>query len=129
VARLATITPDGRPHVVPITFAIVGDTIVSAVDAKPKRTTALQRLANIAAHEDVSVLVDDYAEDWTALWWARADGRARIADNAERPAAVGALGERYEQYGRQPPTGPVIVIDVTRWSGWSAAETSATDEA
>ena len=65
VARLATATPDGAPHLVPIVFAVRGDTIYHGVDAKPKRTTQLRRLANIAANPRVSVLVDHYDDDWT----------------------------------------------------------------
>ena len=117
VARLATADADGRPHLVPMTFALLGDdTIVSAVDRKPKRTTALKRLENIAANPRVAVLVDHYADDWSELWWARADGTARVVD--EPPPA--ALVERYAPYRERPPEGPLVIIDVERWSGWSA---------
>jgi PPOX class probable F420-dependent enzyme len=121
VARLATVAPDGTPHLVPITFAVVGATIVHAVDHKPKRTRALRRLANIAANPAVSVLADHYDEDWRTLWWVRADGRARIveADCAEGAAAVAALVDRYAPYRQTPPAGPVVIVDVERWSGWS----------
>jgi len=130
VAHLATADADGRPHVVPITFAVLADgTIVSAVDHKPKRTTALRRLANIAANPQVAVLADYYAEDWTQLWWARADGVARVVDAGEEPAlrtrALDALELRYPPYRRRPPTGALVVVDVARWSGWSAAEPAA----
>lgn len=122
VARLATVGPGGAPHIVPITFALVGDAIVHAVDHKPKRTRALRRLANIAANPAVSVLADHYGEDWGALWWVRADGRARIveADDREGAAAIDALVARYDQYRQARPAGPVIVVDVERWSGWAA---------
>jgi PPOX class probable F420-dependent enzyme len=126
VARLATADAAGRPHLVPITFAVLdATTIVSAIDHKPKRTVALRRLANIVANPQVSVLADHYAEDWTQLWWARADGTARVvaADQEVelRARAVAALRERYEPYGDQPPAGALIVVDVERWSGWRAA--------
>ena len=121
VAHLTTVAPDGRPHLVPITFALLGDaTLVTAVDHKPKRSTALRRLDNIAANPSVSVLVDHYAEDWSALWWARADGRARVREAADAPEALDALVARYGQYAEHRPQGPVIVVDVERWSGWSA---------
>jgi PPOX class probable F420-dependent enzyme len=123
VARLATITPTGRPHLVPITFALAGDTIYTAVDAKPKSTTALQRLANIAAHPGVAVLADHYTEDWTQLWWARADGTARVLEDAA--PAVDLLAARYAQYRDQPPRGPTLAIAVARWSGWSATGSSS----
>src|SRR5690242_4638274 len=81
VARLATVSGDGSPHLVPIVFAVSGDRLISAVDHKPKQTVALRRLDNIAANPFVSVLVDEYDENWTALWWARADGWAHIHDD------------------------------------------------
>ncbi|HWC12461.1 MAG TPA: TIGR03668 family PPOX class F420-dependent oxidoreductase [Acidimicrobiales bacterium] len=120
VARLATVRPDGRPHVVPITFALVGDTIVTAVDHKPKTTTSLQRLRNIEAHPAASVLVDHYEEDWSRLWWARADGTAQaIHEGPSRQEAVERLVAKYEAYRRQAPRGPVIVLHVHRWAHWS----------
>ncbi|MET0684581.1 MAG: TIGR03668 family PPOX class F420-dependent oxidoreductase [Solirubrobacteraceae bacterium] len=125
VARLATAAADGRPHVVPCTFAVLGeDTIVSAVDHKPKRTTALRRLANIAANPRVAVLADHYEDDWDALWWARADGVARVlepgAETGLRAEAVRALAARYAPYRERPPAGALVVVAVERWSGWSA---------
>jgi PPOX class probable F420-dependent enzyme len=123
VARLATVGPDGAPHLVPLVFAVRGDTVLSAVDAKPKRRTALRRLTNIAADPRVALLADHYTEDWAALWWVRADGVARIvgADTPEGAAALAALAARYPQYAAAPPPGPVLAVDVHRWSGWSAA--------
>ena len=119
VARLATTGPDG-PHIVPITFAVAGDTIYHAVDHKPKRTTDLKRLANLRADPRASVLADRYDEDWTQLWWARADGSARILEPDHRPA-IELLRERYPQYRDRPPEGPVVAVDVTRWSTWTAS--------
>jgi PPOX class probable F420-dependent enzyme len=122
VARLATVGADGTPHLVPITFAVVDDTIVHAVDHKRKRTRALRRLEHIAANPEVSVLADHYEEDWRALWWVRADGRARVVEaaSAEGRAAVAALVARYQPYRETPPAGPVVVVAVERWSGWAA---------
>ncbi|HUY59743.1 MAG TPA: TIGR03668 family PPOX class F420-dependent oxidoreductase [Solirubrobacteraceae bacterium] len=125
VARLATIGYKGDPHLVPITFALIGKTtLVTAVDHKPKRTTALRRLANIAANPQVSVLVDHYEDDWDRLWWARADGRARVVPAGEEPelraSALSALTGRYRQYVSQPPEGDLIVVEVERFSGWAA---------
>lgn len=121
VGRLGTMSADRAPHLVPITFAVAGDVIYTVVDAKPKSTTRLRRLANIAANPQVAALVDHFAEDWTQLWWARADGTARLAADAEATRAVELLSSRYEQYVAEPPTGPVVAIDVQRWSGWSAS--------
>jgi PPOX class probable F420-dependent enzyme len=120
VARLATAGQDGQPHVVPITFAVAGDRICTAVDHKPKTTPNLRRLRNIAENPRVALLTDHYADDWAELWWVRADGHASIVtgDDAMRPH-LDLLAERYEQYRQARPAGPVIVIDAERWTGWS----------
>jgi PPOX class probable F420-dependent enzyme len=123
VARLATVSPTGRPHLVPVTFALDsdGDQVYTAVDAKPKTTTQLQRLRNIQAHPRVALLADHYADDWTQLWWVRADGAAAVLDAAARAGPLRLLAARYPQYAAQPPAGPVIAIQVDRWTGWAAA--------
>ena len=126
VARLASVSADGDPHAVPIVFAVDGDVLYTAVDAKPKTTAALRRLANIAANSRVSVLADHYADDWAQLWWVRADGAARIAEGDEAQLAIRLLAGRYPQYVEQPPPGPVLAIDVQRWSGWAATEDGRT---
>jgi PPOX class probable F420-dependent enzyme len=123
VGRLATADRTGRPHLVPVVFAVHDGVVVSAVDHKPKQTTALRRLANIAGNPRVALLVDEYGEDWSQLWWARADGKGRIVDTASNEGrwAIELLLARYPQYRDHRPTGPVLVVDVKRWSGWSAA--------
>jgi PPOX class probable F420-dependent enzyme len=118
VARLATVNADGAPHLVPIVFAVRGDTIFSAVDAKPKRHTRLQRLANIWNESRVSVLVDHYDEDWSLLWWVRADGDARVLETSA--TALRALTAKYPQYRIAAPPGPFLEIQVRRWSSWTA---------
>ncbi|MGY1821995.1 TIGR03668 family PPOX class F420-dependent oxidoreductase [Geodermatophilus sp. SYSU D00079] len=120
VARLATVRPDGAPHLVPLVFALVEDTVYSAVDAKPKRTTRLQRLTNVRADPRCALLVDHYEDDWSRLWWVRADGVAEVVDAppAGHPG-LAALARRHPRYREQPPTGPLLVITVARWSGWS----------
>jgi PPOX class probable F420-dependent enzyme len=118
VARLATVGPDGAPHLVPIVFALAEGVIHTAVDAKPKRHRALRRLANIAHEPRVTVLADEYDEDWTQLWWVRADGVARVLD--ESPAGAAALAAKYAQYRTTPPPGPFVEITVRRWSSWAA---------
>jgi len=120
VAHLATVNGEGRPHIVPIVFALDGDKLYFAVDAKPKKTTRLARLKNIAANPAVSVLVDHYEDDWTRLWWVRADGTARIVTGAaEAEHAVDLLAKRYEQYVTERPAGPVVAIRIDRLTGWS----------
>ena len=119
MARLATVDARGRPHIVPVTFAMHGDTVYSVTDAKPKRTTALRRYDNVRANPAVALLVDHYEDNWTRLWWVRADGVARIlgAETAEAKRAIELLAERYPQ---QRATGEVLAVDVERWSGWTA---------
>jgi PPOX class probable F420-dependent enzyme len=122
VAHLATVGPGGAPHIVPVTFALAGDSIVTAVDGKPKRGTTLRRFENVGANPRVSLLVDAYDPDWTRLWWARADGRAAIvAGGPELEGVHAALRARYSQYATVALTGPAMVIAVDRWSGWSAS--------
>jgi PPOX class probable F420-dependent enzyme len=124
VAHLATVTPEIAPHVVPICFVVIGDTIYSAVDDKPKTTPALRRLANVDAHAATAVLVDDYDDDWSRLWWARADGRGRVVDDDdERDAAIAALRAKYAQYRDHRLSEAVLAVDVSSWSGWAASGT------
>jgi PPOX class probable F420-dependent enzyme len=121
VARLATVRPDGAPHVVPVVFALDRDTMWLVVDEKPKRRRELQRLVNIRAEPRVSLLVDRYDEDWEQLWWVRADGRARIVDEGpELERAASVLLDRYPQERERPPDGPAIVVEVERWRYWPA---------
>ncbi len=117
VARLATVGADGRPHVVPICFAVEGDTLYTAVDEKPKRTRALRRLANIEANPAVEVLIDHYEEDWSRLWWVRVRGQARVVDGGR---GVELLAAKYEQYRAAPPAGPVIEVRIEERHEWSA---------
>jgi PPOX class probable F420-dependent enzyme len=121
VARMATVTPEGAPHLVPIVFAVDGDAILSAVDAKPKRSPELRRLENVAANPRVTLLVDHYEDDWDAIWWARADGAATVHESGPvRDRGVEILARRYEQYSAIPESlGRVVRIEVDRWSGWS----------
>ena len=119
VARLATVGPDGQPHLVPIVFVLLEDTILHGVDAKPKRHTELRRLANLAANPKASVLVDHYSDDWSTLWWVRADGLARVVDpaGAEGRRAVELLTARYPRFRL---AGRLVAIDVFTWASWSA---------
>jgi PPOX class probable F420-dependent enzyme len=125
VARLAT-GGGGGPLIVPICFALDGDTVYSVVDDKPKRTRSLRRLAEVRSDPLVAVLADHWSEDWSELWWVRADGRARVLepesrqDAAERERAVTLLRDRYSQYATHALDGPVLAVVVTAWRWWSA---------
>ena len=122
VGRLATVTEDGQPRIVPVVFALVDDAVYSAIDHKPKSTRRLGRLANIHATGVASILVDRYDEDWTSLWWVCADGPAQVldADTVDGGRGIDALVGKYPQYADARPLGPVIRIDVRRWSAWHA---------
>ncbi len=124
VATFGSITPAGRPHLVPITFALATpSSIVFAIDHKPKSTRRLKRLANVRAHPAVCLLAHAYSVDWRELWWARADAQATVLDPEDARTAIGlaALAERYPQYQARPPAGPVVWCEVERWSSWTAA--------
>jgi PPOX class probable F420-dependent enzyme len=118
VARLATVGPDGRPHVVPICFALDGDTLYTAVDSKPKSTRRLRRLANIEANPAVEIVIDHWDEDWSRLWWVRLRGRARVVERDG--LALELLQAKYAQYREAPPDGPFIVVAVESRREWSA---------
>jgi PPOX class probable F420-dependent enzyme len=122
-AVLGTADAEGRPHLVPVTFAAVHGNVLIAIDDKPKQTADLKRLRNIAANPLVSLLADRYDDDWTRLWWARADGVARIvAEPGALPSGLlTELRGRYPHYADNAPAGPFVVVAVERWSGWSFA--------
>lgn len=120
-ALLATVRPDGAPHLVPIVFALVGEVVYTAVDHKPKSSRQLRRLANIEHEPRCALLVDRYDDDWSRLWWVRLDGTAAVVDASEiEPPGRDALIARYPAYRRRAPEGPYLRIEVVRASGWSA---------
>lgn len=121
VARLGTVNAGGQPHLVPVTFALRGEVIVSAIDHKPKTTTSLKRLRNIMETGRVSLLTDEYDDqDWSQLWWVRVDGVARIVcDRAACADQIGWLCDKYVQYRENPPAGPVIWVDIHAAAGWA----------
>lgn len=120
VARLATVTPDGLPHLVPVVFAVdAHDVVYTAVDAKPKASRRLRRLANIEGNPRVSLLVDHYADDWAQLWWVRVDGVATVHTHGQAvDAGYQLLRAKYPQYQSVSLDGPVIAVAVRRWSSW-----------
>ena len=121
VAQLATAGADGVPHLVPVVFAVSHDVIYTAVDAKRKSTQRLRRMVNIEANPTVSLIVDHYDDDWSQLWWVRADVTAEIHYSGEEMATgYFELRRKYVQYQRIALDGPVIAVTVARWSGWQA---------
>jgi PPOX class probable F420-dependent enzyme len=127
VGRLATVTPTGHPHVVPVCFTYHGDDVFSVVDFKPKSTIELARLENIRANPDASLVIDHYEDQhWDRLWWVRVDGPARVIESgAEHTTAIQLLRTKYPQYSLRRPTGPVIAMSVRRLTGWSASNATA----
>jgi PPOX class probable F420-dependent enzyme len=121
IARLATVRADGRPHVVPIVFAVDGDTVYSIADPKPKRGMDLLRHRNIAANPAVSLLVDEYEESWERIWWVRADGTARVVEEGpERDTTIRLLRAKYAQYATwTEPFGAATVVGVDRLASWT----------
>lgn len=121
VARLATIRPDGTPHLVPVVYAVSQGRIFTAIDWKPKSGRKEQRLINIESNPAVTLLVDHYEEEWGDLWWVRVDGTATIHhDDAVWSEAVEALVAKYDQYKRLAPDGAVIAIVPTRVRSWTS---------
>ncbi|MGZ8733917.1 MAG: TIGR03668 family PPOX class F420-dependent oxidoreductase [Acidimicrobiia bacterium] len=122
VARLATVTPDGAPHLVPITFALRDDELWFAIDHKPKSTTDLARVRNLRHEPRAAILADEYDDDWRGLWWVRGDGIGRELPAEERGPALDALAAKYPQYRELRPEGPVVAVRITRWTGWAASD-------
>ena len=121
VATLATVRRDGRPHVVPIVFGVEGETIYSVADPKPKAGLDLLRHRNVAGNPAVSLLVHYYQEPWADIWWVRADGRARVADDGpDRDAAIRLLRDKYPDYATwSTPFGAAMVIEIERVTSWA----------
>jgi PPOX class probable F420-dependent enzyme len=129
VGSMATVRPDGSPHVVPFVFALVGDAdalrVYWAVDHKAKRDRELQRVANLRANPAVEIEVNGYDDDWRQLWWVRASGTGReVTAPDELAIGTAALCAKYEQYAERPPAGPVVVLQIDRVVGWADATTS-----
>jgi PPOX class probable F420-dependent enzyme len=121
VAQLATVSASGAPHLVPVVFALLDDVVYTAVDAKRKSTKKLRRLANIEANPNVCMLVDHYTDDWSQLWWVRADGVAAVHYSGEEMGTgYYLLRRKYSQYQRVALDGPVIRVEVRHWSSWVA---------
>lgn len=123
VATLGTLRAEGSPHLVPCVFSAADPLIYIPVDTKPKRTRELTRVRNIEADPRVVILVHNWAEDWSRLWWVRLDGHARVLrghGEMEKPRRL--LVTRYTQYTDAAQLGPVIAVEVQSWTGWEASD-------
>ena len=123
VARLATLDAERRPHAVPICFVLDGSVFYSAIDRKPKRVapSRLARLKNVKATPHVALLVDQYDEDWTRLWYVLVRGEAElVSSSAEHNRAIQRLRAKYPQYDAdmladEAPVLRITPVTVTVW--------------
>ncbi len=121
VGRLATADNAGRPHVVPVCYAVHGTTLYITIDEKPKKLErSPKRLRNLMENPAAAVMVDHYEEDWSRLGWIMLRGRGEIlASGDEHDSAQTLLRKRYPQYERmdlQPL--PVIALRIARVTTW-----------
>ena len=122
VGRLATTTADGRPHVVPVCYAFDGVLLYTPIDEKPKRVGVgeLRRIKNLRENPRVSLVVDDYYDDWTKLAFVIVQGRAEIVERGdERSEALALLREKYPQYRAMAlEERPLLVIEPESVAAW-----------
>ncbi len=134
VAALTTVAESGRPHAVPIVFARAHGSLWSPIDGKPKRGGELARIRHVRRDPRVSLLFTHYQDDWSLLWWLRADGEAEIRSapqhrrGEEEASALAALRRKYPQYEHVALLGPdalLLRITVTAQRSWCASEAAA----
>jgi PPOX class probable F420-dependent enzyme len=130
VARLAFVDDEERPRVLPVTFAVSGDALWSAIDDKPKRVAEPARVRWLRRRPAAALLMDVYDDDWTRLAWVQLLGRVEvigIGDGPEEGAAwdasdaLAALAAKYEPYAERTPPGPLLRLTVERTLHWRAA--------
>ena len=121
-AVLSTLDRFGKPHAVPVCFAVVHDELVTAIDHKPKSKRRAARLVNVERNPAAAMLFDRWDEDWRRLGWVLVRGVARI-----EPPGTGSLElvRRYPQYSRRPPDGEVIALSPERVTWWLWAESAS----
>ena len=129
VARFATADPTGQPHVVPICYAVSGNSVYFTIDEKPKQLTdkPLKRIRNLQINPHVALVVDRYEEDWTQLGWVMVQGEAALLDDGEEHTkAQRLLKARYPQlHGMQIGDLPVIAVRITRVVSWGNLSTAS----
>jgi PPOX class probable F420-dependent enzyme len=113
---------EGSPRVLPVTYAVLENAIVTAVDHKPKHVPAdrLARVRWLRARPRAALTVDHYDDDWSQLRWVQAIGRVTIVEAVDAPEAIAALTDRYTPYRNQPPVGPVLSLAPDRLLWWRA---------
>ena len=122
VARLALLDADGRPRVLPVTFALAEGAIWSVIDDKPKRTPEPARVRWLRRRPHAALLLDVYDDDWSRLAWLQLLGEITVIEIDAAPAAAEALAARYVPYAEQPPPGPLLRLEVSRALHWRADE-------
>ena len=121
VGRLGLIDSGDRPRVLPVTFAIAGRALCSAIDRKPKRSAEPARLRYLRRRPQAALTVDRYDDDWAELAWVQVLGSVEIIEIADDPAALEALRSKYEQYRADPPPGPLLRLVPERTLHWRAS--------
>jgi PPOX class probable F420-dependent enzyme len=121
VGRLAFVDDRERPRVLPVTFAVAGDAVWTAIDEKPKRTAEPARVRYLQRRPDAALLVDVYDDDWAQLAWVQLLGRVEVLPVDASPEAMAALAAKYEQYARRAPPGPLLRLTVERALHWRAS--------
>jgi PPOX class probable F420-dependent enzyme len=122
VARLGLLDTDDRPRVLPVTYALAGGALYSAIDRKPKRPGEPARLRFMRRRPEAALTVDHYDDDWTTLAWVQVLGRVEILAAGDEPAAMDALAAKYTQYRDDPPPGPLLKLVPERTLCWRADE-------
>jgi PPOX class probable F420-dependent enzyme len=121
VGHLATAGADAEPHVVPVCFVLLGQSLYSVIDEKPKSGRRLLRLRNIAATGRAALVVDRYDEDWARLAYVLARGRARVIgpDDPAHASALAALRAKYPQYRAMAlEAAEMVELAPERWTAW-----------
>ena len=120
VARLAFVDEDERPRVLPVTFALAGGAIWSAIDEKPKRTAEPARVRRLRRRPEAALCVDVYSDDWSQLAWVQLLGRVEWISVEQGAEGMAALAAKYEPYAERTPPGPLMRLAVERALYWRA---------
>lgn len=118
MARLAFADSSERPRVLPVTFAVAGGFVWSAIDDKPKRTGEPARLRYLRERPEAALCVDHYEDDWSRLCWVQLLGRVSVLDAADGSDAMDALVAKYAPYRQRRPPGPLLRLEVERCLWW-----------